>query len=187
MIPNRAISLAELEDHGSARKVDDENDNGRNWISIEGLVFDVSDFKHPGGYNILREHFGTDGYVNVVFFSIFSSLSIRTFVNLRGGRVSHTVTHTHTHTFIRVQDNNAHDHTTTHAEYCDPHTHTHTITLAHTHTYIHTRSHSHTHTHTYTHDCTHTHIIHPFTQYGSVYEKPFLDRCEKIPPKLDCG
>ena len=185
MIPNRAISLAELEDHGSARKVDDENDNGRNWISIEGLVFDVSDFKHPGGYNILREHFGTDGYVNVVFFSIFSSLSIRTFVNLRGGRVSHTVTHTHT--FIRVQDNNAHDHTTTHAEYCDPHTHTHTITLAHTHTYIHTRSHSHTHTHTYTHDCTHTHIIHPFTQYGSVYEKPFLDRCEKIPPKLDCG
>lgn len=174
MIPNRAISLAELEDHGSARKVDDENDNGRNWISIEGLVFDVSDFKHPGGYNILREHFGTDGYVNVVF-SRFSAVSLYAHSSIYVVDVFHTRLHTHTHTHSSVYKIIMHMIT-------QPLTRNIVI-----HTHIHTRLHSHTHIHTYTHDCTHTHIIHPFTQYGSVYEKPFLDRCEKIPPKLDCG
>ncbi len=33
------------------------------WIAINGTVYDISDFKHPGGAPILRPYLGRDGSV----------------------------------------------------------------------------------------------------------------------------
>ena len=50
MIPNRNISMEELSEH--------DTKNEEKWIAVEDVVFDVSNFKHPGG-SVMKPHLGT--------------------------------------------------------------------------------------------------------------------------------
>ena len=51
MIPNRNISMEELSEH--------DTKNEEKWIAVEDVVFDVSNFKHPGG-SVMAPHLGND-------------------------------------------------------------------------------------------------------------------------------
>ena len=50
MIPNRNISMEELSEH--------DTKNEEKWIAVDDVVFDVSNFKHPGGGSVMAPHLG---------------------------------------------------------------------------------------------------------------------------------
>lgn len=50
----KPVSFSALQAHGEP---------GNAWIAVNGTVYDISDFKHPGGAAILRPYLGRDGSV----------------------------------------------------------------------------------------------------------------------------
>merc|ERR1711976_534941 len=46
----------------------DGEDGNKLWVLIQGKVYDVTDFKHPGGKEILMDDIGVDRYDNLIAF-----------------------------------------------------------------------------------------------------------------------
>eukprot|EP01091_Cochliopodium_minus_P002637 TRINITY_DN12485_c0_g1_i1.p1 TRINITY_DN12485_c0_g1~~TRINITY_DN12485_c0_g1_i1.p1 ORF type:complete len:143 (+),score=38.55 TRINITY_DN12485_c0_g1_i1:39-467(+) len=66
---NKNIRRSELNIHKSAtlelrdytlEEVSKHNKEGDAWVIINGKVFDVSKFDHPGGMDLLKPYYGTD-------------------------------------------------------------------------------------------------------------------------------
>ena len=57
---HRSVTVKELREHDTKHE--------EKWIAVEDVVFDVSNFKHPGGRNLLFPHLGTVAVGSLFFY-----------------------------------------------------------------------------------------------------------------------